>query len=79
MKGGEGRGKNRPFFPALFTRTFTPNGLSRGASQPPGAPGGAISGPFTAVKAGEEVPEHRATLRGRLGIVWILQLAGGQV
>ena len=72
MKVGEGPSKKRPVEPALFTRTFTPNGLSRGASQPPGTPGGAVSGPFAPAKADKNVPKHRATLRGRLGIVWIL-------
>ena len=79
MKVGKGPSQKGPLGGALFTRTFTPNGLSRGASQPPVALGGAVSGPFPPVKAGKEVPEHRSTLRGHLGIVWILQLAGGQV
>ena len=66
---GEDPGKKRPLFPALFTRTFTLNGISRGGSKPPGALRAAVSRLLAPVKAGEEVFEHTATIRGHLGVV----------
>ena len=52
MKGGNGPGQKRPLLSEIFTPTFTPNGLLRVDSKPPGALGGAISGLLAPVKAG---------------------------
>ena len=60
MKGGNGPGQKCPLFPEIFTPTFTPNGLSRVGSKPPGVLGGAISGLLAPVKAGKWLWEHAA-------------------